>query len=60
MSLLLITLSLISASLSLAVIQFWLVLLFFYFLGGYAGGFRISEVLSIRVRDISIFDFTKV
>ena len=26
----------------------------------YVGAFRISEVLSIRVRDVYIFDFTKV
>ena len=32
-------------------------LLFFW--GGYAGVFRISEVLSIRVRDVSIIDFMK-
>ena len=46
-----ITLSLNFASASLAVTRFLLV-----FLGGYAGVFRISEVLSIRVRDVSIFD----
>ena len=46
-----ITLSLNFASTSLAVIRFLLVLL-----GGYAGVFRISEVLSIRVWDVSIFD----
>ena len=35
---------------------------YYFFLGGggYAGVFRISEVLSIRVRDVSIFDFMKV
>ena len=33
---------------------------FFFFGGGDAGVFRISEVLSIRVRDVSIFDFMKV
>ena len=46
-----ITLSLNLASACLAVIRFLLVLL-----GGYAGVFRISEVLSIRVRHVSIFD----
>ena len=28
--------------------------------GGYAGVFRINEVLGIRMRDVSIFDFMKV
>ena len=32
----------------------------FFLGGGYAGVFRINEVLSIRVRDVSIFDFMKV
>ena len=51
-----ITLSLNSASASLADIRF-----LFIPLVGYAGVFRISEVLSIRVRDVSIFDdFMKV
>ena len=51
-----ITLSLNSASASLADIRFLFILLV-----GYAGVFRISEVLSIRVRDVSIFDdFMKV
>ena len=51
-----ITLSLNSASASLADIRFLSILLV-----GYAGVFRISEVLCIRVRDVSIFeDFTKV
>ena len=49
-----ITLSLNSASASLAVIHFLLVLLGRY---RYVGAFRISEVLSIRVRHVSIFDF---
>ena len=45
-----------SASASLADICFLLVLLV-----GYAGVFRISEVLSIIVRDVTIFDdFMKV
>ena len=44
-----ITLSLNSASASLADIRFLFILL-----AGYAGVFRISEVLSIRVRDVSI------
>ena len=52
-----ITLSLNSASASLAVIRFLLVVLGRY---RYVGAFRISEVLSIRVRDVSIFDFMKV
>ena len=46
-----ITLSLNLASASLAVIRFLLVLM-----GGYAGVFRICEVLSIRVRNVSNFD----
>ena len=50
-----ITLSLNSASASLAVIRLLLVLL-----GRYRYTFGISEVLSIRVRDVSIFDFMKV
>ena len=51
-----ITSSLGSASASLADIRFLFILLV-----GYAGVFRISEVLSIRVRDVSIFDdFMKV
>ena len=51
-----ITLSLNSASASLADIRFLFILLV-----GYAGVFRISEVLGIRVRDVSIFDdFMKV
>ena len=51
-----ITLSLNSASASLADIRF-----FFILLVGYAGVFRISEVLGVRVRDVSIFDdFMKV
>jgi len=51
-----ITLSLNSASASLAHIRFLFILLV-----RYAGVFRISEVLSIRVRDVSIFDdFMKV
>ena len=37
-----------------------IIIIYFIFLGGYAGVFRISEVLSIRVRDVSIFDFMKV
>ena len=50
-----ITLSLSSAS-ALANIRFLFILLV-----GYAGVFRISEVLSIRVRDVTIFDdFMKV
>ena len=36
------------------------IIIYFIFLGGYAVVFRISEVLSIRVRDVSIFDFMKV
>ena len=58
--LLLITLSLNSASASLAVIRFQLVLFIIIFLrgkGGYAGVFRISEVLSIRLRDVFHFLF---
>ena len=51
-----ITLSLGSASASLADIRFLFILLV-----GYAGVFRISEVLSIRVRNVTIFDdFMKV
>ena len=51
-----ITLSLGSTSACLADIRFLFVLLV-----GYAGVFRISEVLSIRVRDVTIFDdFMKV
>ena len=51
-----ITLSLNSVSASLTDIRFSFILLV-----GYAGAFRISEVLSIRVRDVSFFeDFTKV
>ena len=51
-----ITLSLNSVSASLKDIRFSFILLV-----GYAGVFRISEVLSIRVRDVSFFeDFTKV
>ena len=52
-----ITLSLKSASASayLADIHFLIILLV-----GYAGVFCISEVLSIRVRDVSIFDFLKI
>ena len=51
-----ITLSLGSASASLADIRFLFILLV-----GHAGVFRISEVLSIRVRDVTIFDdFMKV
>ena len=51
-----ITLNLNSASASLADIRFLFILL-----DGYAGVFRIDEVLSIRVRDVSIFeDFMKV
>ena len=51
-----ITLTLGSASASLADIRFLFILLV-----GYAGVFRISEVLSIRVRDVTIFDdFMKV
>ena len=46
-----IALSLGSASASLADIRFLFILLV-----GYAGVFRISEVLGIRVRDVSIFD----
>ena len=46
-----ITLNLNSASASLADIRFLFILLV-----GYAGVFRISEVLSITVRDVSIFD----
>ena len=46
-----ITLSLGSASASLADIRFLFILLV-----GYASVFRISEVLSIRVRDVTIFD----
>ena len=50
------TLNLNSPSASLADIRFLFILLV-----GYAGVFRISEVLSIRVRDVSIFDhFMKV
>lgn len=52
-----ITLSLNSTSASLAVIRFLLILLGRY---RYVGAFRISEVLSIRVRDVSIFDLMKV
>ena len=52
-----ITLSLNSASASLAVIRFLRILLGRY---RYVGAFRISEVLSIRVRDVSIFDLMKV
>ena len=52
-----ITLSLNSASASLAVIRLFLVLLGRY---RYVGAFCISEVLSIRVRDVFIFDFMKV
>ena len=50
-----ITLSLSFASASLTVMRF-LRVLFFGGGGGYAGVFRISEVWSIRVRDVSIFD----
>ena len=51
-----ITLTLGSASASLADILFLFILLV-----GYAGVFRISEVLSIRARDVTIFDdFMKV
>ena len=51
-----ITLSLGSASASLADIRFLFILLV-----GHAGVFRISEVLSIRVRDVTTFDnFMKV
>lgn len=46
-----ITLSLNSASASLADLRFLFILLV-----GYAGVFRISEVLSVRVKDVSIFD----
>ena len=38
-----------------------IIYLFFCFGGGgYAGVFRVSEVFSIRMRDVSIFDFMKV
>ena len=47
-----ITLSLNLASASLAVIRFS----FFFFGEGYAGVFRICEVLRVRVRNVSIFD----
>ena len=51
-----ISLALCSASACLAVIRFLFILLV-----GYVGVFRISEVLSIRVRDVAIFhDFMKV
>ena len=37
-----------------------IIIIIYFFWGGYAGVFRVSEVLSIRVRDVSIFDFMKV
>ena len=45
---------------SIIIIIIYLFIYYYFFLGGgYAGVFRISEVLSIRVRDVSIIDFMK-
>ena len=44
---------------SIIIIIIYLFIYYFFLGGGYAGVFRISEVLSIRVRDVSIIDFMK-
>ena len=44
---------------SIIIIIIYLFIYYFFWGWGYAGVFRISEVLSIRVRDVSIIDFMK-